>query len=77
MRRPLLVQLWLSGLQDSDGVRRYHITRTYAHEPATVREMLAELDAKREREAPVKTAYVFAALTVVVPIGLILWLIAR
>ena len=73
MKRPWLVKLWLSGLQDGDGVRRYHIMRTYVHEPTTVKEMLAELDAKREREAPVMTAYILAGLTVAVPVGGLLW----
>jgi hypothetical protein len=35
--------------------------------------MLEALDAKRDREAPVKTAYVLAVLTVVLPIGGLLW----
>jgi hypothetical protein len=74
---PLLVRLWLSGLQDGDEVRRQQIKRTHVHEPSTVREMLAELDAKREREAPVATAWALSVLTVAVPIGgLVGWLVA-
>lgn len=56
MKHPRLVRLWMSSLQDPDTLRRNNIKRTFSHEPTTVRDMLAELDAQREREAPVALA---------------------
>ncbi|MQV12182.1 hypothetical protein GHL01_00285 [Sinorhizobium meliloti] len=47
----------------------------YDHEHAIRDEKLAELDAERERNAPVLSAYLLAIVTVAVPIAAIIWLL--
>lgn len=77
MKRPWLVRFWLSAFQDSDATERYWVKRTHVDDPRGVEAKLAELDEKREREAPVAMAYVMSVLTVAVPLGgLIWWLVA-
>lgn len=76
MKRPWLVRFWLSAIQDDDGMQRYWIRRTHVDDPRGVEARLKELDEKREREAPVAMAYVMSVLTVVVPIGALVWLVA-
>jgi hypothetical protein len=76
MKRPWLVKMWLAGLQDSDAQERHWIKRTHVDDPRGVEERLAELDKKREREAPVVQAYVMAALTVIAPVAIVIWLVA-
>lgn len=70
MKRPWLVKMWLAGLQDSDAMERYWIKSTHVDDPCGVESRLAELDEKREREAPVAMACVMAVLTVAVPLSL-------
>lgn len=76
MKRPWLVRFWLSAFQDDDALQRYWIKKTHVDDPRGVEARLAELDEKREREAPVAMAYVMSVLTVAVPIGLLTWLLA-
>ncbi|KQZ50306.1 hypothetical protein ASD54_08610 [Rhizobium sp. Root149] len=73
MKRPWLVKMWLTGLQDSDAHERHWIKRTHVDDPRGIESRLKELDEKREREAPVVQAYVMAALTVAVPIAVLIW----
>jgi hypothetical protein len=76
MKRPWLVRMWLAGLQDDDAAQRYWIKRTHVDDPRGVEARLAELDAKRQREAPVRLAYFLAALTVIAPVATVIWLVA-
>lgn len=76
MKRPWLVRFWMSALQDDDALQRYWIKKTHVDDPRGIESRLAELDAKREREAPLVLAYVMSVLTVAVPIGLLTWLLA-
>lgn len=76
MKRSWLVRFWLSALQDDDGVQRYWIRRTHVDYPRGVESKVAELDVKREQEAPVRMAYFLAALTVIAPVAVVAWLVA-
>lgn len=70
------MRFWLAGMQDSDAVQRYWIKRTQVDDPRGVEAKLEELDAKREREALVRLAYFLAALTVIGPVAVVIWLVA-
>lgn len=75
MKHPRLVRFFIGALQEPNGVRRSDIIRMYDHEHAIRDEKLAELDAERERNAPVLSAYLLAIVTVAVPIAAIIWLL--
>jgi hypothetical protein len=63
-------------MQDSDAQERYWAKRTHVDDPRGVEERLEALDRKRERETPVVQAYVMAALTVIVPVAVVIWMVA-
>ncbi|AMD59426.1 hypothetical protein AWN88_14230 [Agrobacterium tumefaciens] len=75
VQHPKLVRFFMASLQDPDSVRRAHINRTYVDEHAIRNEKLAELDAERERDAPVIRAYLLSLVTIAAPIVIaaVLW----
>ena len=73
MQHPRFVRFFLSALQDSDAFRRAHIERTFSDDRATRDTKLAELDAERERNAPIVGAYLLSAFSIVLPIAAAVW----
>lgn len=71
MQHPRLVRFFLSALQDSDAFKRAHVERIFSDDQATRDAKLDEIDAERERNAPIVGAYLLTLATAAMFIAII------